>query len=58
MKFELVKMTQKLLLELIKVGALSRDDGPLTVCKNCLKLVPKTMLCLYCGAHILYKKLE
>ncbi|MFH1179749.1 MAG: hypothetical protein V1710_05265, partial [Candidatus Bathyarchaeota archaeon] len=27
----------------------------LTRCKNCDHIVPKTMLCLYCGAPILYK---
>ena len=28
----------------------------LMVCKHCSKIVPKTMLCLYCGAPILYRK--
>lgn len=31
------------------------DDGALTVCKNCQHVVPKTMLCLYCGSPILFK---
>ncbi len=31
------------------------DDGALTVCKNCRHVVPKTMLCLYCGSPILFK---
>jgi rRNA maturation endonuclease Nob1 len=31
------------------------DDGALTVCKNCEHVVPKTMLCLYCGSPILFK---
>jgi hypothetical protein len=51
-------MTQKLLIELSKIEAIPLEYEPLIVCKNCLKLVPKTMLCLYCGAHILFKKHE
>lgn len=31
-------------------------DSPLVVCKGCGKLVPRTNLCLYCGAPILYRK--
>ncbi|MDP2899703.1 MAG: hypothetical protein Q8O47_01885 [Candidatus Bathyarchaeota archaeon] len=31
-------------------------DSPLVVCKGCGKLVPKTNLCLYCGAPILYRR--
>gem|GEM_PF-5157794 len=27
----------------------------LVVCKRCGHLVPKTQLCIYCGAPILYK---
>ena len=27
----------------------------LMVCKNCSKIVPRTMLCLYCGDPILYR---
>ena len=30
-------------------------DDALIKCKNCDHIVPKTMLCLYCGAPILYK---
>ena len=32
-------------------------DSPLVVCKGCGKLVPKTNLCLYCGAPILYGRI-
>jgi hypothetical protein len=32
------------------------DESPLVVCKGCGKLVPKTNLCLYCGAPILYRR--
>jgi hypothetical protein len=31
-------------------------DSPLVLCKSCGKVVPKTHLCLYCGAPILYRK--
>ena len=31
-------------------------DSPLVVCKGCGKLVPRTNLCLYCGAPILYRR--
>ncbi len=31
-------------------------DSPLVVCNGCGKLVPRTNLCLYCGAPILYRK--
>jgi rRNA maturation endonuclease Nob1 len=31
------------------------DKSALTICENCKHLVPKTMLCLYCGEPILFK---
>jgi len=31
-------------------------NDALVVCKSCDHLVPKTMVCLYCGAHILFRK--
>lgn len=31
-------------------------DEVLAVCESCNHLVPKTMVCLYCGAPILFKK--
>ena len=31
-----------------------RNDA-LTTCKKCGHIVPKTMLCLYCGSPILFK---
>ena len=33
-------------------------DKALTVCKKCEHLVPKTMVCLYCGAPILFRSPE
>ncbi|MDP2900645.1 MAG: hypothetical protein Q8O47_06720 [Candidatus Bathyarchaeota archaeon] len=32
------------------------SDSPLVICKGCGKLVPRTNLCLYCGAPILYRR--
>jgi rRNA maturation endonuclease Nob1 len=32
------------------------EESPLVICEGCRKLVPRTNLCLYCGAPILYKK--
>jgi len=32
------------------------ENDALTVCKKCGKLVPRTMMCLYCGNPILYRK--
>ncbi|MCW3992799.1 MAG: hypothetical protein NWE79_08815 [Candidatus Bathyarchaeota archaeon] len=28
----------------------------LVICRGCGKLVPRTMMCLYCGAPILFRK--
>jgi hypothetical protein len=39
----------------IDVGEEEEETNALTTCKNCKKLVPITMLCLYCGAPILFK---
>jgi len=35
---------------------LAQENGALVVCRNCGHLVPRTMMCLYCGAPILFKK--
>jgi rRNA maturation endonuclease Nob1 len=32
------------------------EESPLVICEGCRKLVPRTNLCLYCGAPIQYKK--
>jgi len=34
----------------------AQENGALVVCRNCGHLVPRTMMCLYCGAPILFKK--
>jgi ribosomal protein L32 len=31
-------------------------DEALVVCGSCEHLVPRTMICLYCGAPILFRK--
>ena len=48
-------MPQELEFETPKMNA-DLDNDAITICKNCKKLVPKTMLCLYCGGHLLFKK--
>ncbi len=47
-------MTQELVYE-APAETPDEDDWALTVCKNCEHVVPKTMLCLYCGSPILFK---
>ena len=32
-----------------------KDDSALVLCKKCKHLVPRTMLCLYCGSPIEFK---
>ncbi|UCH57754.1 MAG: hypothetical protein JSV18_02250 [Candidatus Bathyarchaeota archaeon] len=34
------------------------DDSPLLVCKHCNHIVPRTIVCLYCGALITRKALD
>jgi len=49
-------MTQELVYEApAETSEEDEGDGALTVCKNCQHVVPKTMLCLYCGSPILFK---
>jgi rRNA maturation endonuclease Nob1 len=49
-------MTQELVYEAsTETPEEEEDDGALTVCENCQHVVPKTMLCLYCGSPILFK---
>lgn len=47
-------MSQEFLYGISKISEV--EDDVIIICKNCKKLVPKTMLCLYCGGHLLYKK--
>ncbi len=50
-----MNMTQELVYEASTDTPKKDDDGALTVCENCQHVVPKTMLCLYCGSPILFK---
>jgi rRNA maturation endonuclease Nob1 len=51
-----MNMTQELVYEAsTDTPEKEEDDGALTVCENCQHVVPKTMLCLYCGSPILFK---
>jgi rRNA maturation endonuclease Nob1 len=47
-------MSQELLIGISKIKEV--EDDAIMICKNCEKLVPKTMLCIYCGGHLLYKR--
>jgi len=52
-----VDMAQELVyetVEQVKEGVAEIPDA-LTVCNECKHLVPKTMLCLWCGSPILFK---
>jgi hypothetical protein len=46
--------------KIILIKHYRNDDNheALITCNNCKKLVPKTMLCLYCGQAILFKNPE
>lgn len=49
-------MAQQTILDFETSKQDERMSDALTVCKGCGHLVPKTMLCLYCGEPILFKK--
>jgi len=53
----MVDMTQELVYETVEIvkDALEKTPDALTVCRECKHLVPKTMLCLWCGSPILFK---
>ncbi|MFH2112315.1 MAG: hypothetical protein ABIJ47_13770 [Candidatus Bathyarchaeota archaeon] len=50
-------MTQELVYETVELVKDAPENTPdaLTVCNECKHLVPKTMLCLWCGSPILFK---
>lgn len=50
-------MAQETITELTKDPHADSNDA-LAVCKACHHLVPRTMVCIYCGAPILFKKPE
>lgn len=49
-------MEQEVALEQAVEQPIAEEDEALTVCKSCNHLVPKTMVCLYCGTPILFKE--
>jgi len=48
-------MTQEAVLARTIEPPVEEVNEALTVCRSCSKLVPKTNVCLYCGAPILFK---
>ena len=48
-------MTQEAVLARPVETAVEEVNEALTVCSSCDHLVPKTNVCLYCGAPILFK---
>ena len=42
--------------EVIPEGQEAARANALVVCRACGTLVPRTMMCLYCGAPILFRK--
>jgi rRNA maturation endonuclease Nob1 len=52
----LIEVTQEVHMDQTPLEAgEAEEESALTVCKNCSHLVPKTMLCLWCGHPILFK---
>ncbi len=49
-------MAQGAALEQALEPPITEVNEALAVCKNCNHLVPKTMVCLYCGTPILFKE--
>jgi len=42
--------------EVVQLGEENVEEGGLVACKNCRHLVPRTMMCLYCGSPILFRE--
>ncbi len=49
-------MEQQAVIELTEEAPAEEFKDVLVICKSCDHLVPRTMVCLYCGAPILFKK--
>jgi len=47
---------QEAVVDLEEETSADEVDEALVVCGNCEHLVPRTMICLYCGAPILFRK--
>jgi len=49
-------MAQEAILEQSVETEAEEVHEALSICKSCSHLVPKTMVCLYCGVPILFKE--
>ncbi|UCD44686.1 MAG: hypothetical protein JSV27_11325 [Candidatus Bathyarchaeota archaeon] len=49
-------MAQETIIEIAEDPPADEINDALTVCGACHHLVPRTMVCLYCGAPILFKE--
>jgi rRNA maturation endonuclease Nob1 len=49
-------MAQETILESLDEPSGKVMNDALVVCESCKQLVPRTMVCLYCGAPILFKR--
>ena len=49
-------MAQEAILEHAVETEVEELHEALAICESCSHLVPKTMVCLYCGAPILFKE--
>ncbi|MCW3978495.1 MAG: hypothetical protein NWF12_01985 [Candidatus Bathyarchaeota archaeon] len=49
-------MAQETVLEHTAEATIAEVNDALAVCRSCNHLVPKTMVCLYCGAPILFRE--
>jgi len=47
---------QEAVVDLAEETSADEVDEALVVCDRCEHLVPRTMICLYCGAPILFRK--
>jgi hypothetical protein len=45
-------MAQEAVVETIIESPTEEEDAPLLICKACNHLVPRTIVCLWCGARI------
>jgi rRNA maturation endonuclease Nob1 len=49
-------LVQEAVVDLDEETSVDEVDEALVVCGSCEHLVPRTMVCLYCGAPILFRK--
>lgn len=53
---DLGDLVQEAVVDLAEETSADEVDEALVVCDRCEHLVPRTMICLYCGAPILFRK--